>query len=87
MVLRPMPMEPASPSALAVDCLPSVNDDALTRFSGWKQLLVQFFDTTVEGVCFGDGTSPRPVLNNVMRRLLIERLVQSQQRPVSLGCH
>ena len=49
-----------TPSALAVDCLPSVNDDGSLDFASavGSSCSFQFFDTTVEGVCFGDGTSP-----------------------------
>ena len=75
-----------TPSALAVDCLPSVGSDgnpltlhrqleAAARSSSSTQLLKAFVLATEH--------HRRPVLSDVMHRLLTARLAQTQQRPVS----
>ena len=49
-----------TPSALAVDCAPGVAEDGSYDFSVpvGNSCSFEYFGTTVEGVCFGDGSSP-----------------------------
>jgi len=49
-----------TPSALAVDCAPGIAEDGSYDFSApvGNSCSFEYFGTTVDGVCFGDGTSP-----------------------------